>query len=348
MKIYKHYEQQDFSYLLHPQSTSDIQNCTKTETAPPKEYADKKHRTDLLSNQSMKYAYSKAERIYHDRSCGAIRYIPHNQFEMTKQFSDAYTWCSTCYRLAVIRCGIQNDGKLFERYVQFFKLVHADTQLLHLLIVENHAQLWIVSDNVMEFKVNADCWRVSKRDGNLVLLHNDYHIDNRGNRALEKSFHIQFQNAKSFRSCVNYMLQYSWQAHVAKYNATRQAEWSEEYRVEIYSTLLQNAFTENYFYVKNRYVFSEKLLFLDSAENTVKNTLLQSGLKIKFSEEHPTADSKYKWLVCKVRKKQLLLFTEVMRETAREMFSTENYEYFNILKKFKECRDIKTEHEITL
>lgn len=339
MKIYKHYEQQDFSYLLNPQSEPNIVTGVKTESVPKKEDTDKKRRMDLLSNQSMKYAYSKSECIYHDRSCGKVHGIPNSQFEMTKQFSDSYIWCSACYRAAVIRCGIQNDGKLFEHYIRFFKSVRADTQLLHFLIVEHHAQLWIISDSVMEFKVKEDYWRVSQREGNLVLLHNDYRIDHRGNRVLEKSFHIQFENAKSFRSCVNYMLQYSWAAHVAKYNAGKQAEREEQYRAEIYGTLLQNAFTENYFRVKNRYIFSEKLLCLDSEEDTVKNTLAQLGVKVKILEERSIADSECKWLVCKVRKKQLLLFAKVTREAEREMFLTENYEYFDILKKFKESRD---------
>lgn len=91
----------------------------------------------------------------------------------------------------MIRCGIQNDPHLFERYYDFFKLAKVNKKVLHYLMVENGAELWIVSGNLMEFKVNEDKWRVSVRNDKLTLLHNNYYIDKSGKRIIEKSFHIQ-------------------------------------------------------------------------------------------------------------------------------------------------------------
>lgn len=175
MRIYKNYEKQDFSYLLNEEEKcKELQTTSeklkdKTDTPVLENY--KKLRQDKLSNQKMKYAYSSFNCIYHDRECGAVKNIPDDEIMMTEEFSDDYNWCDNCYRMAIIRCGIDNDGKLFEQYVKYFKLVKASKELLHFLIVENNAKLWIVSSNVMEFKVNEDRWRVSKRDGKLTLLH---------------------------------------------------------------------------------------------------------------------------------------------------------------------------------
>jgi len=338
MAIYRNYERQDFSYLLKTEKKSEnVLSNTKyinaeAENVIQKNY--KKARQDKLSNQAMKYAYSNFNHIYHDRECGAVKNISDNEFEMTKEFSDNYKWCKNCYRLAIIRYGIDKDGKLFDQYVKYFKLVRASTELLHFLIVENNAKLWIVSSNIMEFKVNEDRWRVSKRDGRLTLLHNNYHINNSGKRVFEKSFHIQFENAKGFRSCVNQMVSYSWDGHITKYNENKKNAKEKKRRTEIQNEVTNNAFIENYMYIKSFYIFSEKLIYLDSVDYIADDYFIKYHIKIKFLDEYIVPNSKYRWVVCKLPKKYLTRFSKAMRKTGRKMFSVGNYDYFDILKNF--------------
>ncbi|MCC8072719.1 MAG: hypothetical protein LIO62_01130 [Clostridiales bacterium] len=335
MKINKDYKVQDFSYLINDNENSDTLNSNKilTHTSNNTKLIDyKKIRQDKLSNQKLKYVYSNSDFVYHDRECGLAKKIPDEEFEMTSQFSDDYTWCNSCYKFAIIRCGIQNDAKLFEQYAKYFKLVKADKQLLHFLIVENNAKLWILSSNMMEFKVNEDSWRVSSRNGSLTLLHNNYHFDKNDKRVLENTFHIQIENIKSFRLCVNHMVKYSFDKHTENYLKTHQNEEEKKHRAQIQYEFTNNAFIENYLYMNSHYLFCDKFIYLDCTDYFADYYFNRYKVKLKLIAEYIVPDTKYRWIICKVSKKHYAQFSTAMKKLSRKMFSEGNLEYFDVLK----------------
>lgn len=341
MASYRNYKHQDFSYLIKKDSVIgnnalDIsENSKNVATENPfynPEYDYKKFREDKLSNQSLKYVYSNITDIYHDRCCGKVKLLSNKEFEMTKEFSDNYNWCVDCYRFAVIRCGIQNDFSDFNKYVSYFKLVKANTDLLHLLIVENNAKISLVSDSVMEFEVKDDRWRVSKRNGILTLMHNNYFIDKSSRRVLENSFHIQMEKLENFKSCVTHMLNYSWDNHLKKFNERKLLEEKKKLIEEIAEQLAENGFIENYIPIKNHYIFSDKYMYLDNEHYSADRFFKNYNVKIKFLEEYVVPASTYRWIICKIPKRCFNNFSRAMRKTSKKMLKKRRLEYFDILK----------------
>ncbi len=312
MAIYRNYERQDFSYLLNNKDednskpnnhNAEISSADKKKAAKA-EY--RKARQDKLSNQAMKYAYSKSDCVYHDRSCAEVKNIPNSKFEMTKTFSDDYNWCNKCYRLAIIRCGIEKNAKEFERYVKFFKLIRASKELLHLLIIENNAKILLISNSIMEFKVNEDSWRISITDGKLTLFHNNYYIDKSGERVVEESFHIQTENAGCFKNCVNHMLNYSWKYHTESHEQIRKISEEKLKRAELMNEIANNGFIENFMYIKSHSIFFEKRIYLDCEDYIADEYFIKYNIKIKILREYVVPNSKYRWIICKVSKKALV------------------------------------------
>lgn len=328
MPIYRNYERQDFSYLLkNTEREVENKDITQSSLDENSQINYEKMRLDKLANPKMKYAYSNFNYIYHDRECGAVKNIPDDEFEMAECFSDVYNWCSNCYKFAVIRCGIQNNEKRFKQYVNYFKTVRAGEGILHFLIVENNAKLWLLSDNLMEFQIKDDRWRISVRNDNITLLHNNYYIDRFGKRIFEKSFHIQFESTRSFSSCVNYMVNYSCERHIAEY-----IEKQNNRQERIQNENSDNVLPKNYFHMKNYYPLSEKLIYLDCENYIADDYFIKYNVKIKFLKEYIIPDTKYRWIICKVSKKHLIDFTRAMKEAGEKIFSEGNFDYYTKLK----------------
>lgn len=339
MAVYRNYVHKDFSYLISCNDNNKpiIENTEKSNCINynyDAEFDYKKIREDKLSNQRLKYAFSKDSLIYHDKECPWVKKISNKNFEMTKEFSDEYNWCPECYRAAIIRYGIQNDPHLFERYYDFFKFAKANKNVLHYLIVEHKAKLWIVSSSLMEFKVNEDRWRVSVRNNKLTLLHNNYHIDKSGKRIFEKTFHSQLENIISFRLCAEYMVDYTWERHLEGKKKKEEANKERAHRTEIMNRFTENIFIENYLPVKNHYLFHDKFVYLDCDNYFADDYFIKYGVRIKFLEEYVVPNSKFRWIVCKIPKKYSTQFSKAMRKTVRKMYSAGKYEYFDLLNSF--------------
>ena len=354
--IYRQYRHKDFSYLLNSSKTSkaasdDDISQTSFVYIPPKERpidcADieeiflnnsraehKISKADKLSNPLYKYAYSNVTNVYHDKECPWAKKIPDEEFETTMHFSNEYNWCPECYKAAVIRYGMQGDSKLFDRYLEFFRSVKADKNLLTFLIIENKAKLWIVSATTMEFKVNEDKWRVSIRNGILTLLHNNYYVDKFGKRVFERSFHVQLENMQNFRVCINHMVSYSWKEHLAQQDKKQQLEQEREHYKDVLAEFSNNGFIENFLYIKNRYWFSDKYIYLDSDDYIADRFFTKYNVKTKILDEYIVPNSKCRWIICKIPKKQISKFSLAMRKTSRAMFWRKDYGYYDILKTF--------------
>ncbi len=349
---YRHYEHTDFSYLLSNKETTDTIKDKKSDKTPsvyispkerkidceeiflntPNEY--KISKADKLANPLLKYIYSNVTHIYHDKSCPFAQKIPDKSFETTMHFSDDYNWCPDCYKAAMIRYGIDGDSKLFERYLEYFSLVKAKKDTLHFLIIEKQAKLRLVSNTVMEFEINDDRWRISKRNRQLILLHNNYYIDKTGKRVFEKTFHIQVENALSFKSCAHYMADYTWAGHLAGMEKKRiQREEKKKHDALLFETS-NNAFIESFLYIKNHYLFSDKYIYLDCEDYVADFYLTKYNVKIKFLAEYIIPNSKYRWIICKVPKNQFSRFSLSMRRTSHSMFARGYYEFYDILKTF--------------
>ncbi|MGN1421036.1 MAG: hypothetical protein ACI4XC_05940 [Eubacterium sp.] len=362
--IYRNYVHKDFSYLLAsndetvavkeildggrtveyyiPHEKQSAKNTNNADVEREVLKRNKSNKTasyvDKMSNPSYKYAFSRLSEEYHDKSCSLVRSIPQYELDYTMLYSDSYNWCPRCYKTALIRYGVGGDVKLLDRYVDFFKSVKASKELLHFLIIEKQAKLWIVSTETMQIKVNDDTWRVTKKGDKYTLMHNNYYINESGKRVIQKTFHLQAKNINSFKTCVNIISSYSWNKHIEK-QTEKQAliEKANKRRLLIFE-LSNDCFVENFMYVKNKYLFSEKFVYLDNRDYDADIFLEKNNIKINFLDEYIMTNGNYRWIVCKVPKRYLTGFYSAMRQISGFMLKKHDYEYFEALREFIEIK----------
>ena len=150
----------------------------------------------------------------------------------------------------------------------------------------------------------------------------------------EKTFHIQVENALSFKSCAHYMADYTWAGHLAGMEKKRiQREEKKKHDALLFETS-NNAFIESFLYIKNHYLFSDKYIYLDCEDYVADFYLTKYNVKIKFLAEYIIPNSKYRWIICKVPKNQFSRFSLSMRRTSHSMFARGYYEFYDILKTF--------------
>ena len=218
-RVVRGYVRQDYSDLLNELKKEPVSVLKKADNVVPSKEAVslvKPYRARLLDNPRMLYAYSSATRVLHDRDCAWVPRIRNKYFNMLAEFDSDMHMCSWCYRRAVIRSGIGDDRYRIDAYVAFFNAIRVSDADLYRLIIENKAQLRLISVRVMQIKVHEDTWRIIRGDNGNELWHNNYVVLEDYSRQFTKKFHRQFLFGKSGRTLFNYILSYSWDDHVEK------------------------------------------------------------------------------------------------------------------------------------
>lgn len=174
-------------------------------------------RKSKLNDSQFKYAYNTDEKILHDRSCELIKKIPDEYFDMLKEADYNMRFCRKCHVRALIRNCIddQNDICIVEKILKRAYAKHEDVIGL---FARKNIQMKCISDSIIEIKINDDKWRIIIENENdkLVLMHNNYHIEN-GNRIIEQGFHRQTVNGRqSFKAISQIIINYKSSFHVEK------------------------------------------------------------------------------------------------------------------------------------
>lgn len=196
-------------------------------TLPPTPVSEERRKRDtLMGKRNMRYAFSTKHRVLHDRECPLAKEISDADFRMQEEFSEKMKLCTTCYRKAVIRSGLDPDhAKWLHYYELAFQRLGATNQDLYDLIIKKKANLAGVDMGTVVFQLNNDAWKIQKEPNEeFLLFHNNYRlIDDNENyeRLLRKDFHFQrrYTGEDGFHLILEYIYSYSWGDHIERFQA---------------------------------------------------------------------------------------------------------------------------------
>ena len=240
-KVARNYQHEDFSDLLvQMQQSSAGPEPEKMQREPQKAdrtvqvSPEKRRRDSLMSNRSMRYAYSSIEKRIHDRDCTEVSKIPDAEFEMLTEYRTDMKSCWLCGRRAIVRAGVScDDAKHMDAYMDLLRRFGAMTGELYELIVVNHAHLFDVRQDSVCIQCREDTWMLCGNQAALSLYHNNYEVLENYERILKPTFHLQQTGTPphTFRFLVNLMLHYSWPEHIARFQAEDLSRRQEQLRI---------------------------------------------------------------------------------------------------------------------
>lgn len=324
------YQREDFTSLLSELQGNASANVQKSEDVEQSKEINevspaKRRRSSKMDNRDMKYAYSKRLWVLHDRDCVLVPMIPDEDFEMLEEFDTGMQFCSRCYRMALIRAGIGDDGKRIRAYLNFFDKVNASNKEIYKLTIVNHAKLKWEDMNTMLIHVNDDNWKIVCDTSGLKLLHNNYLKLEDYTRHFTTGFHEQKINGShNINNCLNVICSYSWEQHVElmKEEAMRielEAERSiaEQKRKEKINAMLeQERFIMNYVKMKKFSMLYFWYAFLDTEDYMANQLFVENKVRVRFRKEF--ARERYRVIFCKVRKKDEKSFLETLQKLRRK------------------------------
>lgn len=172
------------------------------------------------------YVYSNESRIFHDKHCPEVLDIPNEDLRTMSKFPQlpGILWCSSCYRMALIRAGIKvTEQYRITSYQRVLDQANISNEDLYELLVENKAKLLLVEYNIMEITLGEDIWRlVIGRNNSIKLMHNNYTIlaeTRYGHANEEKNFHEHTFALQTQDSTIHQMIQNiikaNWRNHLA-------------------------------------------------------------------------------------------------------------------------------------
>lgn len=156
---------------------------------PVQKESENRHR--IMSDQKIKYLYSKHEGIIHEKHCGCAKEIPDEDVGWSEEYLAELRPCSECMIQAYITAGAK-DPKEIDRYQQFFEKTKMTENQIRSIYVENGMKTRISLD-AMTVWHREDTWRIKTlpKKGHVQLFHNNYVIRRKGVREFTQGFHIQ-------------------------------------------------------------------------------------------------------------------------------------------------------------
>lgn len=169
--------------------TATIVITASAEVIPVKEESEERHR--IMSNEKIKYLYSKQENIIHDKHCMCAKCIPDEEMLWSEEYLSELTPCSDCMIRAYVVVGAK-DPKEVDKYLAFFEKSQMSTGQIRNIYVELGMKTRISMD-AMTIWYKEDAWRIKNlpKKGHVQLYHNNYAIRKRGVREFTQGFHVQ-------------------------------------------------------------------------------------------------------------------------------------------------------------
>lgn len=195
----KRYEHSDFGNLL-----SELQGerdniavvdgslalvASSPDSFSAKEESEERHR--IMSNQKIKYLYSKQANIIHDKHCSCAKYISDEELLWSEEYVAELKPCTECMVQAYVSAGAK-DPKEFDKYLAFFERTKLSTAQIRDIYIENGMKTRISMD-AMTVWHKEDTWRIKclPKRGRVQLYHNNYAVRKKGVREFTLGFHIQ-------------------------------------------------------------------------------------------------------------------------------------------------------------
>lgn len=231
-KVCRKYDRMDFSDLLTelqaPQEEAGAQNdCEGVETRPEQQSVsvERRRRTSLLSQREMRFVYSKASGIQHDRDCPFVKHIADLNFEMLQDYDVGGKWCPRCYRAALIRSGlVLDETKRMGAYIRRFNALQARNMDLYRLCVECGAKLCKIDIDFVYMRLREDLWAVGMDGERCLLYHNNYYETEDHRRVMTSGLHPQrIGDIETFHYAVKIICEYKFEAHLQRQKKTESA-----------------------------------------------------------------------------------------------------------------------------
>lgn len=194
------YEHKDFSDLLnelqgnHEEAADGISaaGCDAgmpVLTCPVPEESEDRHR--IMSDQKIRYLYSRQEGVIHDKHCERAKEIRDEDLEWSEKYRTNWKPCPKCEIQAYIAAGAK-DPKEIERYCQFFERTGMTRKQIRNMYIDRGVETRIYPD-AMTMWYKEDTWRIKAlpKKGHVQLYHNNYVIRKKGIREFTQGFHIQ-------------------------------------------------------------------------------------------------------------------------------------------------------------
>lgn len=338
-KVLRKYQQEDFSDLLAQiQQQSAGAMPEKTQCEPKKEgravlvSPEKRRRDSLMSNRSMRYAYSSIEKQIHDRDCTEVSKIPDAEFEMLTEYRPDLRRCWLCRRRAIVRAGIScDDTKHMDAYMDLLRRFGAMTSELYALLVVNHALLFDVKQDSVRIRCGADTWMLRGDQTELCLYHNNYEVLETYERILKPTFHLQQTGTPphAFRFLTNLMLHYSWPEHIARLRAEALAQQQDRLRarfLQIPNVVREKRWSLLYFYYTA--VDYADRFYTYCAENRVNPKILSAEQK----------QGLCRLLHCRVRRWKVKRFLKAAERLKEDIVEAADEDYIAVCENVQETQ----------
>ncbi len=329
-KIARNYQHEDFSDLLAQMQHPEVEPAPEKILCESKKAKvdraiqvspEKRRRDSLMSNRTMRYAYSSVEKRIHDRDCTEVPKIPDAEFEMSAEYRTGLKRCWLCRRRAIARAGIScDDAKRMDAYMDLLRRFGAMTGELYTLIVVNHAQLFDVKQNSVRIRCGEDKWMLCGDQAGLSLYHNNYEVLENYERLLKPTFHLQQtrEQPRAFHFLIDLMLHYSWPEHVERFKAEALAQKQEALRARFRQT--SNALRQNHWsllYIYYTAIDYEDKLYTYCAENKAKLKILSVD----------AIQQPYRILYCRVRRWEVSRFLKAAERLKEDSIKAADASY---------------------
>ena len=196
----KGYEHSDFTDLLNElqgknENTEMIDGALLLDAPSSMEpvcaYEESEERHRIMSDQRIKYLYSKKDGIIHDKHCDNAKDILDEDLLWAEEYLPKLKPCPDCMIHAYVISGVK-DPREIETYLDFFERTKMTTEQIRNIYVENGMKTRISRDTMTVWH-KKDTWRIKSlpKKGHVQLYHNNYTVGKNGVREFTQGFHIQ-------------------------------------------------------------------------------------------------------------------------------------------------------------
>lgn len=228
-----------------------------------------------------KFVFSRKDGVLHDRTCKYASRISGLDGEFLTQLPEHAVLCPCCDFTAIIRNSIRL-GERVDVYINFFGKVGATLEDVKLLLWKHGAYLKWKDFNTMQFKVHDDYWLVRCKEGSMELLHNNYFVDEQGNRIFGTGFHSQaVPGQRTFSDMCQVMTEYTWEKHRG-----------------LVETEVENL---NWVSLSEK---GDRIAFVGNEVSAAVTLFQQEGIEVSLEAVFRVSESGFCILICKVEKGQ--------------------------------------------
>lgn len=200
------YEHTDFSELLlelqaekekessGTEGTDEGEPGTASESAAAEEpgrnkISDFRHR--ILSDEKVRYLYSRQKAVLHEKHCFRAREIADEDLEWAQEYVPGMEQCPECALDAYLWMGAR-DPEEKDVYQQLFARFRITEEQIRNMYVERK-MITRVSRDALTVWYKDDTWRIKAlpAKGHVQLYHNNYAVRRGGVREFTQGFHIQ-------------------------------------------------------------------------------------------------------------------------------------------------------------